>query len=451
MNKERSWWILGLSISIMLFFITAVSFNILGLDVLPGRFYGSLIGVVLTAIITVLLLSKQTDTQEKKEKTMKVFEVKLNIYRTFLENLYEIMKDGKIEKEEALKLQFQTSYIFMHTKPEHIKEISEHLYSILNIYCAKKSEKECDDPIEELFKIVAIFRDELYEDEKGEESLNALFVKDKKTFKNAISYFIEIDDLWGNDNMERSDMIEPLKQNDSESLISCLKSSFNKDDKLLEEWKIDPEEKELILKKETCAIKLSKDDGGYFFEVNEGNYARELYKRMRSQYGGHFGSWTSWWCYLDKNFINDTNYIKNILLEIINLVNPYITIDTICKNIENDQIWKSYSEKWNIQIFYNTDYNAILLNRTLNEEDIYIEIMYDDEWVINIGGHGNINIKELPNQCNDNLINQKNYKEDNNEKWYEYKRDVQVNNIANDAFLLLSKLNNIKIPTESEN
>ena len=51
--------------------------------------FAAIIGVIITAIITMMLLIGQTDSDEKREKKGKVFEEKLRIYQEYLSTLYE--------------------------------------------------------------------------------------------------------------------------------------------------------------------------------------------------------------------------------------------------------------------------------------------------------------------------------------------------------------------------
>ena len=60
------------------------------------------------------LLQGQSDSEEKKDRSIKIFEKKQDIYHDFLENLKEIIKDGEIiisakgeAKDELKELLFQ--------------------------------------------------------------------------------------------------------------------------------------------------------------------------------------------------------------------------------------------------------------------------------------------------------------------------------------------------------
>ena len=97
-----------------------------------AQILSALAGAVVAAIITLFLLLGQTSSEEKKERNTKVFEEKLRIYQDFLHCLYEVIKDGEVTEEEAIRLQFQTSFITMHTDSEHIKEIAKQVQNIVS-------------------------------------------------------------------------------------------------------------------------------------------------------------------------------------------------------------------------------------------------------------------------------------------------------------------------------
>ena len=137
---------------------------------ISGQILSALAGAVVAAMITLFLLLGQTSSEEKKERNSKVFEEKLKIYQDFLKCMCEVIEDRKVTPEEAIRLEFQTSYITMHTDSEHIKDIAIHVNSIVDSLSEKntavnRAENESESNValmESLFKIVNIFREELY-------------------------------------------------------------------------------------------------------------------------------------------------------------------------------------------------------------------------------------------------------------------------------------------------
>lgn len=158
------------------------------------------LGVVMTVAVTAILLERQSETQkellkeqsnmeQKKEKDVKVFEKKQEIYHAFLEKFQKIIQDGDItiglKKEdgtvdysvdELKDLIFQLAFIQMHTSPENTKKVLMCIADIketLNDFKEtpdedkrKEQEKFYSDLSAKLFEIVSILKADLYPDTK---------------------------------------------------------------------------------------------------------------------------------------------------------------------------------------------------------------------------------------------------------------------------------------------
>lgn len=81
------------------------------------------ISVLLTASVTSELIKSQSDSEEIKEQNIRVFEKKITIYQEFLEKLHKIVSKGKISEDDVNELLFQISYVSMHAKPDHVKQV----------------------------------------------------------------------------------------------------------------------------------------------------------------------------------------------------------------------------------------------------------------------------------------------------------------------------------------
>jgi len=176
MSSKTTWqyWVL-------LFALIAIGasliFQIFNVDTLLNRLYGSLIGVVLTAIITVFLLQGQTQSQEKREKSVKVFEKKQLVYHDFLVHIDRILQDGKLaipergsdEPNELIELILQLGYIKLHAQDAHTRAITGQVTKILGILRQEQiqgvdSERTFYKSIaEEIFLLVTIMRRDLYD------------------------------------------------------------------------------------------------------------------------------------------------------------------------------------------------------------------------------------------------------------------------------------------------
>ena len=144
-------------IAIVVFFGSAIMFGNYNTQDIWPRIVGALFGVVLSAIITMLLLSGQTRNALEKERNTEIFKEKLKIYQEYLHALCKILKDGEITSEEAVELQFLTSYISLHTKSKSICEISANASNIIHLYVGKKTPtKNTEELLKNLFEMSTV-------------------------------------------------------------------------------------------------------------------------------------------------------------------------------------------------------------------------------------------------------------------------------------------------------
>ncbi len=182
--KKKNLWLYGIIVFTLLFIASSVLFRVFVVEILPSQFFGALIGVVITAIITVLLLQGQTANEEQRERSIKVFEKKQSVYHEFLEKLKEIIKDGQItiaaqgknatidqNVDELKDLLFQLGYIQMHTSEENTNKIFERVAKIIQLMNDFSSEGKDKQKLlpefyaslsEELFGVVSILKSDLY-------------------------------------------------------------------------------------------------------------------------------------------------------------------------------------------------------------------------------------------------------------------------------------------------
>ncbi|MBR1620826.1 MAG: hypothetical protein IJ669_01740 [Prevotella sp.] len=156
----------------MLAVIIAVAFRLFSEADLWFQMFSAILGVIITIIITNLLLNSQTNNDIERERNSEIFKEKLRIYQEFLQALYDVLKEEAVTPDEAMRLQFQTSYIAMHTNSENILQISKNVSNIVKMYSqcpsenGKKVIQDRELLLRNLFSIVEIFRKELYKDMK---------------------------------------------------------------------------------------------------------------------------------------------------------------------------------------------------------------------------------------------------------------------------------------------
>lgn len=151
----------------------AVAFNVFTDLELPGRIMAAILGVVITATITQVLLQGQTQKEGTLKRSSKIFEEKLKIYQNFLNCLYKAVKDGKLTDNEKMELQFQTSLVAMHCKSKNIISVSEAVRRVVSSTCPSEKSGSVGetDLLKSLFSVVEAFRQDLYD-------------KDTETFAN---------------------------------------------------------------------------------------------------------------------------------------------------------------------------------------------------------------------------------------------------------------------------
>lgn len=153
--------------------------------------FAAILGVIITAIITVLLLKGQTENEEKLEKSVKIFEHKQEVYHAFIDKIYEIVKDGEITindtTDELKELIFQLGYMQMHASSETMDKVLEHLSALIqqmnDFYSLPETEKQKEMAgfyarfSHELFNTIAAIKKDLYGEECrpiAEDKMNAI-------------------------------------------------------------------------------------------------------------------------------------------------------------------------------------------------------------------------------------------------------------------------------------
>jgi nucleoid DNA-binding protein len=86
------------------FCVITVFTRIYTVDDLQINFVGALLGTVITAIVTVLLLNGQSSAEEVKERNVKVFEKKSEIFQEYIDIVWDIWDDHTVSDEEYLQL-----------------------------------------------------------------------------------------------------------------------------------------------------------------------------------------------------------------------------------------------------------------------------------------------------------------------------------------------------------
>jgi len=176
---------ISLIVGFVVFIGIAIITNLFSSGDLPVQIAGALLEAVVTAFITYFLLTGQTTQEEIKERQVKVFEKKQEIYHSFLEELKKIIQDGEIiiigkdkdanldkSIDELKDLIFQLGYLQMHTSEKTINGVLESVAKIIQLMndfnSTVETEKQKELPnyysslSEELFNVIKILKEDLY-------------------------------------------------------------------------------------------------------------------------------------------------------------------------------------------------------------------------------------------------------------------------------------------------
>ncbi len=166
---SEPWLLLELIISAILVCMVAYVFQIFTETELPGQVMGAILGVLLTAVVTFILLRGQTNQEKELQRNAKIFEEKLKVYQNFLGKLYDAVKDGSLTDDEKKELQFQTSLVAMLCKPENIEEVSKAVKEVVNCVCPTENSASVGetDLLKGFFSIVDALRKDLEDSDTG--------------------------------------------------------------------------------------------------------------------------------------------------------------------------------------------------------------------------------------------------------------------------------------------
>lgn len=96
-----------LSLSVYLFFkgFTFSPFNAFQGDSYITEIMAAFMGTVFTIIVTAVLLKTQSVMEENKEKSLGIFQAKLELYSSFIDFLNDIIEDNTIDVQELKQLE----------------------------------------------------------------------------------------------------------------------------------------------------------------------------------------------------------------------------------------------------------------------------------------------------------------------------------------------------------
>lgn len=131
-------------VSLCLFIALTVFSKIYSTGDIPIQATGALLGAIITAFITMILLMGQSQAEELKERNVRVFEEKTSRYNKFIEELWKIWEDRRVTLEEVNDLiKYVSQDIILYTKEPSAKKILQSLNEIAD-YASIEKLKDAD-------------------------------------------------------------------------------------------------------------------------------------------------------------------------------------------------------------------------------------------------------------------------------------------------------------------
>ena len=309
--------------AMLLLLVATVICHLFGWRDAPFQFLAACLGAGVTVIITNLLLVEQTKQQQKLQeqqaenqqllqenekkqdlkqaKETEQYKEKLHIYQDFLQSLYDVFKDREVNLEEKISLQFKTAMLAIHTKSNHIQEISNSVGEIVSCLCTPKKDYDVKKLQESLFNIVEQFRAELYE---GQED-------DGNALKTTLDNFVKAYSAFGSES-DVNDLQEmgnnPIETQDEKlALWNSARSRWEKKDETgRQQWTMyydgetirlhRPEEKEIH-------VQFGFWRGHYYIQAtykNIGSFSQQLKWKFQGS-----KTYATWWSHLHEHEFYD--------------------------------------------------------------------------------------------------------------------------------------------------
>ena len=130
---------------------------------LPVQIMGALLGAIVTAFITMILLHGQSEAEQLKEKNVKVFEIRVQKYENFINELWKIWEDRKVSLEEVNELlELISKDIILYTKKDTVDKIFKCFEKIAVVANKEKKDENDKNSLQEnVFEIINLLAKEI--------------------------------------------------------------------------------------------------------------------------------------------------------------------------------------------------------------------------------------------------------------------------------------------------
>ena len=274
--------------------------------------FAAILGVIITAVITLLLLKGQSNNDVEKERSSKIFEEKLRIYQEYLTTLCKVLETKSKNTSDTINLclKRQTSYLAMHCDSKKMVEVSSAVKELLIRECADRKPEQNrqrnneDLVLRDLFRIVNALGEDLYGDDYN-------FNEDdkKKILKDFHDAYLEVEsmsspDIVGGDETILSDQV--CKAKDLSSIDEPDAWRISSGEWKKKGWALTmPDEKFDGIKIKNSqgnpgVIDIGFEKGHYYIAAHyEGD--SDFSKALKWEKGG-YRSYGTWWNYLPEPY-----------------------------------------------------------------------------------------------------------------------------------------------------
>lgn len=167
-NKNRgyaNWSVYAVAIALTLIACAvAVVLRLFSTSDLPFQTFAALIGVIITAIITGILLKGQSDAERRQKEQAEIFKEKLATYNRFLDSLRKYVTESNENNKKDVV--FNAMTLRMHSKALVIDALDDNIIKIIG----RGSDIETRELVIALNAIACIFGRELYQEETGSDT-----------------------------------------------------------------------------------------------------------------------------------------------------------------------------------------------------------------------------------------------------------------------------------------
>lgn len=167
-NKNRgyaTWSVYAVAIALTLIACAvAVVLRLFSTSDLPFQTFAALIGVIITAIITGILLKGQSDAERRQKEQAEIFKEKLATYNRFLDSLRKYVTESNENNKKDVV--FNAMTLRMHSKALVIDALDDNIIKIIG----RGSDIETRELVIALNAIACIFGRELYQEETGSDT-----------------------------------------------------------------------------------------------------------------------------------------------------------------------------------------------------------------------------------------------------------------------------------------